>query len=62
MKTVEKIRVNIPKPRNPFALQARMRKAGEHESEKTARYIRRQQRQRLHHIVLQNDKNNDVDY
>lgn len=46
-----KIKIKLPKPRNPQALPARQRKAGAHGSFRPERRERRIEKQRLHQLL-----------
>jgi hypothetical protein len=46
-----KIRVKLPKPRNPLAVLVKQRKGGAHGASQPARAERRKYKQRLHGVV-----------
>ncbi|MBK7051932.1 MAG: hypothetical protein KBD82_05620 [Rhodoferax sp.] len=46
-----KITIKPPKPRNPLFLAARTRHAGAHKDEKSARQVRRKEKQVLRNLV-----------
>ncbi len=53
-----KIKVKIPKPRNPLAVPVKLRKAGAHDAHNPARRSRRAAKHSLY-ILLKDRKNTD---
>jgi hypothetical protein len=46
-----KIKITLPKPRNPLALAAKGRRAGSHQGEQPARAARRAEKHKLHLLL-----------
>ncbi|MET3133471.1 hypothetical protein AAKU55_003761 [Oxalobacteraceae bacterium GrIS 1.11] len=54
-----KIKLTVPKPRNPLAIAARMRRAGAHHGEQPARRARRAEKHKLHALLSGRKKDED---
>jgi len=56
-----KIRVKLPKPRNPLAVLVKQRHGGAHGAAQPARAERRKYKQRLHGVVSGRSGSDDAD-
>lgn len=56
-----KIRVKLPKPRNPLAVLVKQRKGGAHGAAQPARAERRKYKQRLHSVLSGRSGGDDTD-
>ena len=56
-----KIKIKLPKPRNPLAVAARQRQAGAHGAYRPERGERRAEKQRLHLLLSGQPRKGDED-